>query len=166
MFLEHRLFYFRRNILFLFSIWIIGLFVGICLYNPGFSSLMRSVVFQPVSIVGLLVILFLPLFTVYVSFRLNKPIFGIIVCFLKAIAFGFTGCLVTQTFKSASWLMRLLFLFSDHCFVVLQFGLWFHLFDLYRCNSSKHHHGCCCALTMLVAFCDFFVISPFIKGLF
>ena len=161
-------FCFRGNVFCLFlliTVWFIGLFLGIGIYDPMYSSLMCSVLLQPVSIVGLVMILFLPLFSVYVSLILNKPIISVIVCFLKAVSFGFTGCLITHNYGNASWLVRLLFLFSDHCCVILLFVFWFYFFCSFASNRTKYH-SVFFLIAVLIAMFDYFVISPFMRGLF
>ena len=158
----------RRNIfciLLLISVWIIGLFVGIHLYDPMYYSLMCSVLLQPVTIVGLLMILFLPLISAYLSFLLHEPIISLIVCFFKAVAFGFTGCFISHKFGSGSWLMRLLFLFSDHCCVIMLFILWFCVFSSFGGRREKFD-SVFFLPAVPIALLDYFVISPFLRGLF
>ena len=158
----HSSFCFRRNFVCIFFVWIIGLFLGVCLYGPIYSTLMYSVVHQPVSIIGLIMIWFLPLFAVYASYSLNKPFLSFIVCFLKAVAFGFSGCLITENFGSASWLVRFLLLFSDHCCVIILFVFWAHIF----CSNVRKHTYIFYIFAALIAVCDYFIISPFAIGLF
>ena len=149
----------------LVCVWIFGLLIGICLYKPFSFTLMCSTVSQPVSIVGLFAIIFLPLIFSYFSFLMNKPIIILIVCFIKAVAFGFSGILISQTYASASWLVRLLFLFSDCCCVLVLFVLWFR----YIHNSCKYRVSDISVsfiVGYMIAITDFIVISPFLKGLF
>lgn len=157
----------RNNFYFciLIPIWIAGLLVGIISYDPYVSSLMSGVILQPVSVVGLLGIIFLPLFVVYVSFVLNEPIVSLIVCFLKAVAFGFSGNLIAQNYGSASWLVRVLLQFSDHCCFLLLFVLWHRNFCTFTGSRSKSHM-IIFLLVVPIAVLDYFVISPFLRGLF
>lgn len=148
--------------------WILGLCAGCGLYHvmkPSSFLLMRSAILQPVSIVGLFASVFLPLICSYFSILTDKPIIIWIVCFLKAVAFGFSGVLVSQCFYDASWLVRFLFLFSDSCFLVVLFSLWFR-----RCANVCIDGYADFAFSAVLGFCiaaaDYFVISPFLMGLF
>lgn len=145
--------------------WLFGLIVGYCLLEPFFLPLMRSVALQPVSIVGYLVSLFLPFVGSYVAIISDKPIIIMIVCFLKAVAFGFTGALISQFFYSASWLVRFLLMFSDSWFLFVLFILWFRRFSDFNIHGSMD-----ILVTALlgigISIADFFWISPIVFRLF
>lgn len=148
--------------------WLCGLLTGsiICLFlEPSVSLLMRSAVFQPVSIVGLFVSVFLPLICSYLSFLTNNRIAVLLVCFLKAAAYAFSGVMMSLCFGSASWLFRFLFLFSDNCFLVILCFLWFQCGDRLSPLSSKDFLVCT-VFGLLFVSVDYFVISPFLMGLF
>lgn len=145
--------------------WAVGLIVGYCYCKPCFLPLMHSAVLQQVSIVGLFVCIFLPLICSYFSFLTDKPVIIMIVCFLKAAAFGFCGALVSQSFYTASWMIRLLFMFSDCCVMILLFVLWFRRF------SGAHIRGMmdiavCTVIGAGIAVVDYFLISPMVLRLF
>ena len=148
--------------------WLLGISVGCWIsqvLKPSFFLLMRSVVCQPVSIVGLFTSIFLPLILSYLSFLCKKPVIILIVCFLKAVAFSFSGVLLSQFFGSASWLLRFLFLFSDNCFMIVLFYLWYQF-----CGSLEYlgysNLIMYSVLGLCVAATDYFVISPLLMGLF
>ncbi len=148
--------------------WIFGLLSGcgfLHFYKPFLFSQMRSAYFGPVSIVGLFCSVFLPLIFTYLSVITEKPVIIWIVCFLKAAAYSFSCTLVSQLFGDASWLFRLLFLFSDSFFLLALFILWFR-----RCGcerfSGRYDFLLCTALGFVIAAVDYFVISPFILGVF
>lgn len=145
--------------------WLFGLIVGYCLLEPFFLPLMRSFALQPVSIVGYLVSLFLPFICSYVAIISDKPIIIMVVCFLKAVAFGFTGALISQFFYSASWLVRLLLMFSDSWFLIILFILWFRRFSDFNIHGSMD-----ILVTALlgigISIADFFWISPIVFRLF
>ena len=145
--------------------WLAGLAVGSCFYKPSLFSLMRSALFQPVSIVGLFVCLFLPLLCSYFSFVTEKPVLIVIVCFFKAVAFGFSCSLISQTYGTAAWLARFLFLFSDSCFLLVLFVLWLRRF-LNTGIQNMTDVYVCAVIGILIAAVDYFVISPFVVGLF
>lgn len=151
--------------IFLGVTWIFGLIFGICLNRPSFSSLMYSIVTQPVSIVGLFTIFYFPLILSYFSFLLDKPIIILIVCFLKAVSFGFSGALIFHTFFSAAWVVSFLFLFTDFCCALTMLFLWFrYVFNDFQYCSADF--GISCLAGLLIVFTDYFMISPFLRGLF
>ena len=148
----------------LIACWIIGLLIGYFFSEPFSFSLMRSAAQQPVSIVGLFIALFYPLICTYFSFLTEKPIVVLIVCFLKAVAFGFSGALISQYFQSAGWIVCLLLMFSDCCFVCVLLILWL------RCFSGVSVHPMsdlfvCAVIGICIAAADYFIISPFLQGL-
>ena len=148
--------------------WLLGISVGCWIsqvLKPSFFLLMRSVVCQPVSIVGLFTSIFLPLICSYLSFLTNNRIAVLLVCFLKAAAYAFSGVMMSLCFGSASWLFRFLFLFSDNCFLVILCFLWFRCGDRLSPLSSKDFLVCT-VFGLLFASVDYFVISPFLMGLF
>lgn len=144
--------------------WISGLLIGFC-FGKFFSvSLTRSVILEPVSVVGLFACVFLPLIITYFSILTNKPIFILIVCFFKAVAFGFSGMLIFRSFGTASWLIQALFLFSDSIYCVVLLFLWFWRF--WNVNIDNMRDVFLCAIVgILVTTADYFVISPILFGL-
>lgn len=145
--------------------WFLGILLGCFFAEPFSVSLMRSAVLQPVSIVGVFVCIFLPLIFSFVSFYANKPIIILIVCFLKAVAYGFSCLLVYRTYDSAAWLIQVLFLFSDSCFMIVLFVVWFRRF-LGVGSPGVSELWMCTAIGIFLASADYFVISPILEGLF
>ncbi len=152
-------------ILCLILCWCCGMFFGCSLYEPLSLSLMRSAVSTPVSIVGVFVCIFLPLLCTYFSFITEKPIIILIVCFFKAAAYGYSAKLINVCYATAGWLVRLLFLFSDSCLLVLLLFLWIYHFVG---NSRRSIRGLylCGLLSAIVVMFDVYVIHPFLEGLF
>lgn len=154
----------RRSIT-LICCWVAGLIVGYCYCEPYFLPLMHSAVLQPVSIVGLLACIFLPLICSYFSFLTDKPVIIMIVCFIKAVAFGFSGSLISQCFYTASWMIRFLFLFSDCCVMLLLWILWLRRFSNSHITGMKDI-SVCAVLCAGIAAADYFLISPIMLRLF
>ena len=125
---------------------------------------MRSVLCQPVSIVGLFCSIFLPLIFTYLSVITEKPVIIWIVCFLKSAAYSFSCVFLSQHFGSASWLVRVLFLFSDSCSLLALFILWF---GICGCEHAGRRYSFlfCGTFCILIAAIDYFFISPFVMGL-
>ena len=152
----------------LIAAWLSGLLIGsVFIYEqvPLSLSLMRSVVQQPVSIVGIFVSVFFPLLITYFSVTTGKPVFILIVCFIKALAFGYTGALISRYFYSASWLVRLLFLFSDSIFLIALFIIWLRI-SCRQTHVTVNEVNCCACIGFSAVLIDFFAISPCLKGLF
>lgn len=146
-----------------FICWIFGILIGFFFAftnQEPFLSLMRSVVSQPVSIVGLLVSIFLPLILSAFTF---SPVMLLLICFLKAISFGFTFALASLYFYNAAWLFRTLFLFSDLICSVVLLGLCIRSFD------AKKHFFLDCYIGIMICIMavgiDYLMISPFLQGL-
>lgn len=149
--------------------WLAGFCVGCCIFcvcEPFFLSLMRSLIVQPVSIVGLLASVFLPFLLTYYSIVTNNDFYFLITCFSKALCFGFTGAYISAAFLSAGWLLRFLFLFSDCCTLPLLFLIWFSIPNTSDRSLMKLKFWRCVLLSLVVAITDFWVVSPFLSGLF
>ena len=146
-------------------IWLLGLAVGYSLFEPSYLPLMRSALVQPVSIVGLFVCIFLPLILSFSFILIEKPIFLLIVCFIKAAAYGFSCTLIAYFFTSGSWLMRFLLLFSDSFYLLIMVTLWLN------CTIDKKRlHGRtifgCTVVGTFVAAADYIVVSRILERLF
>lgn len=155
---------FIRGCLLIFA-WVLGLGIGYSICKPCFFSMMRSALFQPVSIVGLFVCIFLPLILSFLFILLEKPIFVLIVCFIKSVAYGFSCGLVSLYFHNASWLFRFLFLFSDSCFLLILLTFWLMTLADYR-KTCYRAAQVCSVLGVLIGAADYFVFSPFLERLF
>ena len=162
--------YFKNNrFLIVFSLfWIAGILFGFGLFLACKSfafPMMRCAVSQQVSIVGLLCSIFLPLFCTFISHSSNKPIIILVVSFLKSASFCFSFLLATVLFGSASWLLGLLFMFSDSCILLMFFILWLWLPSCYGAKSKRIF--CFSAFFgLLIAFGEYYFISPFLDQLF
>lgn len=145
--------------------WLFGFLFGYIMLEPFFFPLMRSSAMQSVSIVGLLVSIFLPFFFSYFAVISHKPIIILIVCFLKAVAFGFSGALISQMFYSASWLVRFLLMFSDFCFMPVLFTLWIRRFSTPNiCGMTDF--VVTALLGVGITAVDYFCICPIVIRLF
>ena len=152
------------NCVFLVTCWCIGLLLGYLFFKPFSYSLMRSAVQQPVSIVGLFLTVFFPLIFAYFSFLINKPIFLQIVCFFKAVAFGFSGAFISAYFQSAGWLICLFMMFSDVCFSAVFLVLLLRCFSG-SCFQPMVDLAVSAILGICIVTADYFVVSPFLQGL-
>ena len=162
--------YFKNNrFLIAFSLfWFAGILAGFGLFHlckPFVFLQMRSAVLQPVSIVGLFCSIFLPLFCTYISVLINRPIIVLVVCFFKAASFCFSFSCVSALYDTASWLLYMLFMFSDSCFLLILFFLWLRY--PYNYDAKSKRIFCFSILVaLLIIFGDYFIVSPFLIGLF
>jgi len=145
--------------------WITGILLGYFYYEPSFSSMMRIAVSEPVSIVGLFSCIILPLFWSCFFVTVKQPVLILIVCFIKAVSFGFSCGMLTQLYASAAWILRFLFLFSDSCFSVVLLFLWLHRLVNPNIRGFRDFFNCA-LIGIVIAFADGFIISPFLQGLF
>lgn len=115
--------------------------------------------------IHLLLIGFAPIVLSYLIFQ-NRKIWVLpILCFLKALFFGFSLFLLYARFPSAMWLAQALILFADSVGVCL--FLWFCLRQSSGKNTNIHFditilaviHVLCCLF-------DSFILSPFLLRLF
>ena len=145
-------------------LWILGLALGYLLSKPCYIPLMRSALLQPVSIVGFIVCIFLPLILTSLSICLEKPILILIVCFIKSAAYGFSCGLISLIFCSASWLVRFLFLFSDSCFLLVLLSIWIKAFsDTKKIRFRSLQYAA--VIAVLIGIADYCVVSPLIERL-
>lgn len=157
----------RACIVLLALFWCVGLFFGIytaCSFNDAFVPLMRAAVQCRVSIVGLLLILFLPFLFAAFAVYFSQPWLLLVIGFVKAFSFGFCCFAAQSCFGSAGWLVRLLLLFSDSC--MLPVLCWFcvrHISgDLMAIRKDLI---LALALAIVVGSIDYYWVSPFLAAL-
>lgn len=154
----------RMRILLPIVTWILGLFFGNFLGVPSFSSMMHRAVLQPVSIVGSYICMFLP-FVLSLYFILSeKTILLLIVCFIKAVAYGFSCTLLSGLYGTASWLLKCLFLFSDSCFLPFIMFIWLK-FNQQEKHLSSGLVSICTLSGIFIGAADYYFISPFVERL-
>lgn len=158
----------NRKLPYVLLVWIAGLIIGCCIFyacNQDFLSLMGSAVYQPVSIVGILASMFFPFFFVYLSIIANNSVYALIVVFLKAVAFAFTGAMIADRYLSAGWLLRFLFLFSDYCFLPVLIWFWLRQPDAKGILRIRIRLLVIVLLAIVVALINFLFISPLLHSL-
>ncbi len=145
----------------------IGILCGTFLaahFSQSYGDLMRSAAISSMSVGGSVVTVFLPLLLCVVCIHCGRPklLYGI--CFLKSLMLGFCAMGCFYAFGSGSWLVRLLFQFTD--LVSFPVLCWFML----RCiTGAGKPIGKDLALSAVVfaltGFLDLFYISPFLVTL-
>lgn len=154
----------RRRRIFLAFCYLAGLVAGVILAaqaDSSFSSWMRTAVFQRVSIVSLLSVLFLPFlisaFAVFYGWSfLLYPI-----CFLKSLSFGYCCAGISILFGAAGWLGCWLLLFSQLLAMPILLFYWMrHIDGLQKPLLSEA--ALLASILYLVGSLDHCLISPFL----
>ncbi|MDY3224764.1 MAG: hypothetical protein SOW84_02665 [Candidatus Faecousia sp.] len=143
--------------------WFCGLLCGIfCFWiaRDHLFSLMRSCIFAPVSIVGLLCAAYLPF--LLSAFALLVSLLWVVypICFCKAFLFSFLSLGFLLSFPSGGWLVRYFLLFGD-C-AVLPVLYWYWLHSLMVPPMSRWLPTLAAGCIVVLASClDYRIISPY-----
>jgi len=147
--------------------WLFGLFAGTCLAAelvPIDSTWMRGLVCSPVSIPGTIASALLPFLLSAYAAAISRRLLIYVVCLCKAVLFSFVGQAVFQTFGSAGWLMRSIFLFP-HILSVTAL-LLFCLRRLFGKIGLRRDFWIGIGVLLFAAAVDYFFVSPFLRKLF
>lgn len=147
--------------------WLAGLACGILVYLSAGNfllSLMRSTLYVPVSIVGLLCVTTFPFLLSAFAVFLSKPVLLLPICFGKAFLFAFASIGILQAFGSAGWLLRWLLLFSDCASIPLLYWFWLRYLPGYR-SLSGWEAASMLSLWLLIGSVNYSVISPLLARL-
>lgn len=143
--------------------WVSGLILGVftaCHASELYLLLMRRAVESPVSIVGSLACVTLPLLFTAFAVYISKPWLIYLICFAKACAFGCTAFSVFCLYGSAGWLVRFLFQFTDLCLAPV--FLWFCFQGLRGAQALRSAIPAGAIACGIVICLDFNVVSPFL----
>ncbi len=147
--------------------WLSGLLCGTLVYLSAEDSLisqMRSCVYAPVSIIGLLCGILLPFLFSAFAVYFSMPVLLFPICFGKAFLFSYISAGILFAFGSAGWLIRYLVLFGDCVSTPVLY--WFWLRNLP--GSHTRHTGesvFIVSLLILAGSIQYSVISPFLARL-
>lgn len=141
--------------------WISGLLAGVYLiYETSFASLMCSVLFSRISIIGLFVSLVLPLLLSYILLRCFHFYCILPIVFLKAFSFMCCYGSIMIAFGNAGWLVAGMLLFSDCFLVVLLLLLWLRVASGRSC-SPRFFTMSYILVSLVIGCFDYLVVSPF-----
>lgn len=157
----------KRKLLILAFCWIFAIGIGYILARSVREipvSLMSRIVREPVSIVGLAVILFLPVIFSAIAVRFSASWFIFLISFLKGVCYGFCICQLLIAYHDASWLISALVMFSDSCMLIPLFFYWIRHIDGTRLCLWRDTIALLIVATV-VGCIDYIVISPFILRL-
>lgn len=151
----------------LIGCWLLGMLFG--LYAAFSASdflvpMMRGVVAHPVSFVGLLSATLLPLLFSAFAVSLSEPWLLLLISTVKAFSFSFCACGICLAFGQSSWLVRFLFLFSDHCTLPVLMFYWLRHIDGAKNQSIRESCVFLC-IVILIGCIDYWLIAPFLVSL-
>lgn len=147
----------------LIFLWIFGLFFGVWLAVGADDSsflMMRGADLVTVSIPGLLLITVLPFLFTAIAVFLSKPWLLSALVFAKAAMFGYSAGWVTAAYGTASWIVRILLMFSDVCTMPLLMWLWLRCCILSK-RSAGRDMGRCFLGATIIGLLDILAVSPF-----
>ena len=147
--------------------WLLGLFLGAA-YGlraaDGYIHLVRMAAWNRNSIVGIIIVSYIPLLLSGIAVHFKRPRFLLPICFFKAFLFTSCGSALFIAFGSAAWLVRLLLQFSD--FGTMPFFYWFCMRSIQgRNDNSRADFWICSIAAAIIGLIDFCVISPFLVTL-
>ena len=147
--------------------WFIGVLLGIpaaLAASEFLVPMMHESVQCSVSITGLLAATLLPFLLSAYAVSLSEPWLLLIISALKAFGFSYCACGVSLAFGQSSWLVRFLFLFSDHCLIPVLYLYWLrHIHG--QTKAAVWELPTCVCVALLVGSIDYCLIAPFLVTL-
>lgn len=129
------------------------------------AALMSTALACPVSIPCVMQSFLLPFLFSAVAVFLLLPQLLFAACFLKSACYLFVVCGLYGAFGSGGWLLHLLFLFPDLCFLVLLYSYCIHhISGLRKFSWLEAAVYLAVALAVCVAYVCFLI--PFLQGIF
>lgn len=127
-------------------------------------ALMRRGSLASVSIVGLIVVNFLPFLITSVVILLSKPSLFLPIGFLKNFSFAFFRSLICISYGQAGWLVGTIMLFSDTIVMVLLHWFWIRHIDGIQVSAYRDL-SFCFAVSFVACILDYIWVSPFLMQL-
>lgn len=156
------------SIVMLVIIWILGLCFGTYCANVSsdiVSFLMPALLFQRLSISGMIFALFFPLVLSYTFCLLSARFMVFLLAFFKAVCFSYTLFFIYAYYGSCAWLIYSLLLFSEILASAIFLWLWIKLLT----KSSfeiKIAFIYATLILSIVGLTDYFLIAPFLLTVF
>ena len=147
--------------------WFLGLFLGVVFSiaaGDSIISLMSTAVSSRVSIVGLLTAILLPFLLSAFAVLICEPCLLVVIAFGKAFVFSYLSLGLMAAYGSAGWLVWLLLMFSDCCFLPLLMLYWIHFIFGGRSQAIPVTAMIGFAAVAIGSF-DFYIVSPFLASL-
>ncbi len=154
------------RVMFLAFLWTACYVVGICLASedPYIISLMRRVIYSPVSIVGLTAVLGLPLIITVLAFCFKSLAVIYIYSAMKAFCSGMIEFAICAAFGYAGWMVSILLLFSSMCSTVLLLLMLLQHIEGFKPSFAQDVIHCFIAV-FIIGSIDYFLVSPFFVSL-
>lgn len=147
--------------------WFLGMLLGVpaaLAASEFLVPMMHESVQCSVSITGLLASTLLPFLLSAYAVSLSEPWLLLIISALKAFGFSYCACGVSLAFGQSSWLVRFLFLFSDHCLIPVLYLYWLrHIHG--QTKAAVWELPACIGAALLVGSIDYCLIAPFLVSL-
>ena len=162
--------FFRRKVklkILVFA-WIFGLLIG-AVFSVSADKLlfstMRGAILSSMSITGPVTVVLLPLLLSAYAVYFSQPAMLVLVVFLKAFLFAYTGAGLLMLYPVSGWLLRWLLMFSDTMVMPILWLIW--LSDSTEGSAFKVRRiAICMAGAMLISCVDLFQIAPFLSRLY
>ena len=156
-----------KNIVSLLAFWdILSILIGMAstsLFDPVLISLMCRRILNPVSIVGLISLLFLPLFISAVAVFSRSAFLIFLICGIRGFCFGYCVYSFIIAFGSAGWLISGFTMYSAILAQPILF--WFWIRSLNGTISLRRDLWISSCLAVLIGCMDYFCVSPFLGTL-
>lgn len=158
--------FFRKNShLLLAFFWVLGIVAGICFagdMDPVLQELLPQAVASQPQLWGIVWSAAAPFLLTFFAIYISEPLL-LLVCFFKAFSFGFCSHGIRLCYGESSWLVQLLFLFSDYILIPCLYFLWLRL--LSRSGSHRRELVLFFLMAIAVALVNFRLIAPFLTKL-
>lgn len=146
--------------------WCTGLLLGsyfaACL-GQTLAGLVQNAAKSVPSIIASMITGVLPFFISALAVAYHRPML-LLISLTKGFSFGFCGYGIGLAFGQTSWLVRPLFLFSDHCIVPVLYLYWLRNISP-DVKQSWREFWICVIYALCVGCIDHWFISPFLATL-
>ena len=132
--------------------------------GPPLLPLMRGILKDSMSIIGLLSVTFLPFLVSAFAVYICEPWLLYCVCFTKGLVFSFCSAAIMMAFGSAGWLFRWLLMFSELISLPFLYWFWQRHISSERGFSIAEFLSILCWLT-LIGSVDYCCVTPFLAVL-
>ncbi len=154
----------KSSVITLLVLWSLGFICGLYVAlseSDLLLPLIQNATITRQSIFGVIAVIFIPIAVSGISIYCSAPVIIYIYSIFKGFCFSFCLCCVATVYGHASWLVRILLLFTDSCSIVFLLWLW------YRCLCLESHIvrkdlRFCTILLTAIGLVDYFFVSPYL----
>ena len=147
--------------------WVFGMLLGAwsaVSADSAIISMVRNCIGSHVTIPGMLCVAFLPFLISAYAISLSEPWILLIFSTCKAYSFSLCLCATGLAFGQSSWLVRLLFLFSDLCLIPVLYLYW--LRHISGTNPTRRWElPACLCIAAVISGIDYYFIAPFLMSI-